>query len=92
MRHERKIIRVKINFGGLQHEELRVTDQQSLAKINIARTYLNSTDYQRLREPDGGEPMSSEVKSKRIECRSVINECQEEIEALRAEWEEASSH
>lgn len=59
------------------------------AKIHNARTYLNSTDYQRLRELDGGEPMSSEVKNKRIECRSIINECQEEIEALRAEREEA---
>ena len=59
------------------------------AKIHEARAYLNSTDYQRLRELDGGEPMSAEVKTKRIECRALINECQYEIEALRMEWDEA---
>ena len=59
------------------------------AKIHEARAYLNSTDYQRLRELDGGEPMSAEVKAKRIEYRALINDYQEEIEALRAEWEEA---
>lgn len=58
-------------------------------KIHEARAYLNSTDYQRLRELDGGDPMSAEVKEKRVACRALINECQEEIEALRAEWEEA---
>ena len=59
------------------------------AKIHEARAYLTSTDYQRLRELDGGEPMSAGVKTKRIECRALINDYQEEIEALRAEWEEA---
>ena len=33
--------------------------------------------------------MSTEVKTKRVECRALINDYQEEIEALRAEWEEA---
>ena len=71
----------------MKNYELLINELE--AKIHEARAYLNSTDYQRLRELDGGEPMSSEVKNKRIECRSLINECQEEIEALRAEWEEA---
>lgn len=44
------------------------------AKIHEARAYLNSTDYQRLRELDGGDPMSTEVKTKRVECRALINE------------------
>ena len=59
------------------------------AKIHEARAYLNSTDYQRLRELDGGEPMSAEVKAKRIEYRALINDYQEDIEVLRAEREEA---
>ena len=33
--------------------------------------------------------MSTEVKTKRVECRALINECQHEIEALRMEWDEA---
>ena len=71
----------------MKNYELLINELE--AKIHEARAYLNSTDYQRLRELDGGEPMSAEVKAKRIECRALINDYQEEIEALRAEWEEA---
>ena len=71
----------------MKNYELLINELE--AKIHEARAYLNSTDYQRLRELDGGDPMSTEVKTKRVECRVLINECQHEIEALRMEWDEA---
>ena len=54
-----------------------------------AINYLNDTDYQRLREADGGEPMSDEVKTKRATAREVVNECELNISRLQAQWEEA---
>ena len=71
----------------MKNYELLINELE--AKIHEARAYLNSTDYQRLRELDGGDPMSTEVKTKRVECRALINECQHETEALRMEWDEA---
>ena len=49
-----------------------------------AMNYLNGTDYQRLREADGGEPMSDEVKAKRATAREVVNECELNIFRLQA--------
>ena len=54
-----------------------------------AINYLNDTDYQRLREADGGEPMSDEVKGKRATAREVVNECELNISRLQAQWDEA---
>ena len=54
-----------------------------------AMNYLNDTDYQRLREADGGEPMSDEVKTKRATAREVVNECELNISRLQAQWDEA---
>ena len=51
--------------------------------------YLSDTDYPRLREADGGEPMSDEVKTKRATAREVVNECELNISRLQAQWDEA---
>lgn len=48
--------------------------------------YLASTDYQRLRELDGGEPTKEDVKQKRINARKEINKLETEIGILEDEW------
>ena len=69
------------DFEGLINKECQRKQQ--------AMNYLNDTDYQRLREADGGEPMSDEVKTKRATAREVVNECELNISRLQAQWEEA---
>ena len=69
------------DFEGLINKECQRKQQ--------AMNYLNDTDYQRLREADGGEPMSDEVKTKRATAREVVNECELNISRLQAQWDEA---
>lgn len=45
------------------------------------KTFLSSTDYQTIRESEGGEPMSDEIRKKRSDARARINELQELISA-----------
>ena len=53
--------------------------------------YLSSTDYQRLRELDGGDPMKEEVRLKRAEARALINKLEDEIAALEYEKEKTDA-
>lgn len=64
---------------------------QRYQKIFVLKDYLSSTDYQRLRELDGGEPMKEEVRLKRAEARSLINELEDEIAALEYEKEKTDA-
>ena len=43
------------------------------------KSFLISTDYQAVREYEGGEPMSDEIRKKRSDARARINELQELI-------------
>lgn len=52
--------------------------------ISENKWYLSNTDYQTLRETEGGEPMSEEVKVKRAEARATINEYQAKVKELEA--------
>ena len=65
------------DFEGLINKECQRKQQ--------AMNYLN----ERLREADGGEPMSDEVKAKRAAAREVVNECELNISRLQAQWDEA---
>lgn len=56
-------------------------------KINALKEYLNNTDYQVLREQEGGEKMSIEVKTARAKAREDINIIQKEIEVLKEQEE-----
>ena len=62
---------------------------QRYQKIFVLKDYLSSTDYQRIRELDGGEPMKEEVRLKRAEARSLINKLEDEIASLEYEKEKA---
>lgn len=64
---------------------------QRYQKIFVLKDYLSSTDYQRLRELDGGEPMKEEVRLKRAEARVLINKMEDEIAALEYEKEKADA-
>ena len=64
---------------------------QRYQKIFVLKDYLTSTDYQRIRELDGGEPMKEEVRLKRAEARSLINKIEDEISALEYEKEKADA-
>ena len=64
---------------------------QRYQKIFVLKDYLSSTDYQRLRELDGGEPMKEEVRLKRAEARSLINKLEDEIAALEYEKEKTDA-
>lgn len=46
------------------------------------KNYLNDTDYQTIREYEGGEKMEDAVKRKRSEARSRINVLQSEVSEL----------
>ena len=63
----------------------------SEAEILKLKTFLISTDYQAIREFEGGEPMSEEIRKKRSDSRARINELQEliaETEAIEPEFPE----
>ena len=64
---------------------------QRYQKIFVLKDYLSSTDYQRIRELDGGEPMKEEVRLKRAEARESINKPEDEIAALEHEKEKADA-
>lgn len=58
------------------------------SEIIELKNYLNDTDYQTLREFEGGEKMSKEVKNKRSEARLRINVLQAEISEFEARMQE----
>lgn len=64
---------------------------QRYQKIFVLKDYLSSTDYQRLRELDGGDPMKEEVRLKRAEARVLINKLEDEIAALEYEKEKTDA-
>lgn len=64
---------------------------QRYQKIFVLKDYLSSTDYQRLRELDGGDPMKEEVRLKRAESRALINKLEDEIAALEYEKEKTDA-
>ena len=53
------------------------------AEILQLKIYLSDTDYQTVREFEGGEPMPAEIREKRANARTRINE----LEALITETE-----
>ena len=58
------------------------------SEIIELKNYLNDTDYQTLREFEGGEKMSEEVKNERSEARLRINVLQAEISEFEARMQE----
>ena len=64
---------------------------QRYQKIFVLKDYLTSTDYQRIRELDGGDPMKEEVCLKRAEARSLINKLEDEIASLEYEKEKVDA-
>lgn len=64
---------------------------QRYQKIFVLKDYLTSTDYQRIRELDGGDPMKEEVRLKRAEARVLINKLEDEIAALEYEKEKTDA-
>ena len=58
------------------------------SEIIELKNYLNDTDYQTLREFEGGEKMSEEVKNRRSEARLRINVLQSEISEFEARMQE----
>ena len=64
---------------------------QRYQKIFVLKDYLTSTDYQRIRELDGGDPMKEEVRLKRAKARERINALEAEIVALEYEKEKVEA-
>lgn len=64
----------------------RINQLESL--VLEKKAFLASTDYQSIREYEGGEPMSKETKDARAAARKDINDLQEEIDELKREMEE----
>lgn len=58
------------------------------SEIIELKNYLNDTDYQTLREFEGGEKMSEDVKNRRSEARLRINVLQAEISEFEARMQE----
>jgi len=49
----------------------------------IAGSMLESTDYQAVREFDGGKPMSAEIKTFRAAVRAYSNQVEGEVDTLK---------
>ena len=49
------------------------------AEVLKLKTFLLSTDYQSIRESEGGAPMSDDIRQERANARSRINELEELI-------------
>jgi len=49
-----------------------LAEQQAAAIRSRALAYLQSTDWQVIRQLDNGTPMDEEVKVKRAECRGLL--------------------
>jgi len=50
-----------------------IAEQEKQTAIAEARQYLNSTDYKIIKEFEGVEDCSEEIKTKRQKCRDIIN-------------------
>lgn len=66
----------KVKLGIITQKELDaiVLKADNEKKISEARQYLTATDYKIIKEFEVGELCPAEVKSKREECRKIINE------------------
>ena len=49
------------------------------AEVLNLKTFLSITDYQSIREYEGGAPMEAEIRKKRAEARTRLNELEELI-------------
>lgn len=49
------------------------------AEVLNLKTFLSITDYQSIREYEGGAPMEDEIRKKRAEARARLNELEELI-------------
>ena len=49
------------------------------AEVLKLKTFLSSTDYQTIRESEGGAPMSDETRKERANARARVNELEELI-------------
>ncbi len=69
------------------------TLNQKNGEINDNKIYLKRTDYQAIREMEGGEPMNAGIKERRAKARADINKLEAEVaqleERLREEELEA---
>lgn len=63
------------------HHEIDLRNGQ----IDEKKLYLKRTDYQSIRESEGGEPMPQEVKAARAQARIEINGLQEEVSDLETQ-------
>jgi hypothetical protein len=63
--------------------ELLINEQCSI--IHEEKNLLSDTDYQVLREMEGGMPISAEMREMRALARMRINDAEVEIERLKSE-------
>ena len=69
-------------------EEIEKGINKAQQRILELKNYLAETDYQAIRQSEGGAAMSEEVKNNRTAARAEINELQESIAADVAILEE----
>lgn len=69
-----------------------MTTQESINKkngeINDKKIFLKRTDYQAIREMEGGEPMQADIKQQRAQARADINTLEAEVVQLEAQLKE----
>lgn len=63
--------------------ELLINEQCSI--IHEEKNMLSDTDYQIIREIEGGTPISAEMRERRTLARTRINDAEVEIERLKSE-------
>jgi hypothetical protein len=63
--------------------ELLINEQCSI--IHEEKNLLSDTDYQVLREIEGGTPISATLSARRALARARINDAEVEIERLKSE-------
>lgn len=69
-----------------------MTTQETINKKNGEITdnkiFLKRTDYQAIREMEGGEPMDADIKARRAKARADINTLEAELVELNAQLAE----
>ena len=69
-----------------------MTTQETINKkngeINDNKIFLKRTDYQAIREMEGGAPMDAEIKTRRAQARADINTLEADLIELNAQLAE----
>lgn len=66
----------------MTREEYEILNERYTVALDEAKAFLFDTDYKVIKQAEGVEAMTDELKAKRQEARDTINEMTENLERL----------